>query len=110
MSRALVVALHGRCLLLSYIGPDVEYELENVGHEYFLEGLADGTWVWSGKIRSWTSYEGEHDYDLDGEQRPITKDEWDAWVTFEESPWDETYEDYYTDQEPCPVHKKVRCR
>lgn len=107
-SRALFVAAHGRCLLLAHVGPDVDYDIENVGAECLFEGHDDGIWIWTGRIRAWCDYFGEHDYELDGESVAVTREQWAAWVDHEEVPWDETSADYYAPGPPCPEHGSVR--
>ena len=96
-NRALVVINFGIPQDLCHIGEDFEWLLDENGDkltEYLPEkcDLPNGVYIWEGVVtsRCWEDYCGggvECDDDVDGEFRPVTEEEWSAWVGGE-YPWD----------------------
>lgn len=107
VSKALVVCLAGRTHIIVHIGADLDCELEAVGAADTLRGLSNGVWVVECRICAWTSYYGEHDYELQVlGQRPPTDEEWTAWVEYGEEPWDDKLSDHYA-WTYCAVHPRA---
>jgi predicted HAD superfamily Cof-like phosphohydrolase len=87
----------GHAMFHDRIGPDIEYEIECTGEadvvRDFARGRAPGAYVWTGRIHSYQSYEGEWDAELDGEIRPVTDEEAMS-LADEETIWASS--DFYT--------------
>lgn len=92
-SHALIVVQFGIPSILYHQGTELDYWIEGTGVEQTAEDCMgvdhkDGIFVWSGSINSWTDYWGEYDEELtDGEVRPVTEEEWKAFVK-DEIVWD----------------------
>jgi len=65
-----------------------EVDTKEVAKEMMGDDHADGVFVWSGTIQSSRSYYGEYDAWLEAsEVRPVTKEEWTAFMA-DEIVWD----------------------
>lgn len=96
-NRALVAIHCGIPKDLDHIGEDFEWLLDENGEdltEYLPEkcDIPNGVYIWEGVVKVhcyedyWTGGT-ECDYEVDGEFRPATEEEWAAWVGGE-YPWD----------------------
>lgn len=108
-SKAIIVIYLGVPSLEYHHGSALEYWMDTVGPEDFLKEVIgkeqeeqDGVYVWSGTIGSNQDYYGEWDEWLEGELRPITKEEWQDHIT-ENIPWDqdelEALQKWYQEQD-----------
>lgn len=86
--RALIVSDGKRATCLDHVGPALDYWIEDLGLADDWDGLPAGVWIFEGTIRSWVSYEGEHDSELEGEERPLTEEEWQQFKDEHQGPWD----------------------
>ena len=87
VDRALIVSDGTRAVCLDHIGPALDYWFENCGDEDF-QGIPAGVWIWEGTVRTHTDHFGEHDSELEGEERPLTEDEWLLFRDEQQGPWD----------------------
>lgn len=85
--RALIVSDGKRSVCLDHIGPALEYWFESCGDEEF-QGFPAGVWIWEGTIRTHTDYFGEMDSELEGQERPLTDEEWSIFRDERQGPWD----------------------
>lgn len=92
VNRAIAVTWHGWTMLVTWVGADIEYETANVGEAHLLNSLGeppgDGAWCWEGAFvyvgpGDWP---GSKEYELAGEWRPATEEEWAA-AAADEWPW-----------------------
>lgn len=88
-SRALVASDGRGIICLAKIGPHLDYWLDEVGEteQITFEGAPVGITIWEGKIRSWRTYDGDYDCELEGDFRPLTEEEWEDYRTNGEA-WD----------------------
>jgi hypothetical protein len=75
-------------IILEHEGPHIDFELQEAGTGPFVEDMGltpphedPGLWIWKGRIVD-TTFHGpdgtEYDYELDGEFRELTDEEWKA--------------------------------
>ena len=83
---------HGNCLLLSHLGPAIDWHVDQYGRDLGDLGLNDapaGVWVWSGNMGavrvSSIDYE-DWDLEVTGEWREPTPEEWEA-IKADDCPW-----------------------
>jgi hypothetical protein len=86
--RAIVVVVHGQPYLLYHHGTDLEDWVaeaspEDAAREMAGDEHAAGVFVWSGAVVHHVDYWGEHDEWLEGETRPISPEEWRAFLAGE---------------------------
>jgi hypothetical protein len=86
------VAMYGKCMVLDYIGPFVDY----LAHESSLEDQIEqdvicendvGVYIWSGCGEQIQYFAGDYDVQMNGDYRLATKEEWEHHVN-DEYPWD----------------------
>lgn len=87
-------------VVLEFIGPELDWlqTFEPIANAFlaWCKPPGPGIWMWEGGLRWHTSYEGEHDFEMDGEFRPLTETEAKQSMSGD-SPWDP---DLWIEREP----------
>ena len=86
------VAMYGKCIVLDYIGPFVDYLAREgpLSDQLEQDVICDedvGVYIWSGGCETIRHFGGDYDVRMDGESRLATKEEWEL-HTRDEYPWD----------------------
>lgn len=88
------IVMYGKCIILDYIGPAVDYfsresitSLAEMIDAYVINDGDFGAYIWSGHFKTIKYDAGDCDVEMVGNTRLATKEEWYAHIN-DEFPWD----------------------
>lgn len=76
-------------VVLCWIGPGLDYWINECGAELDTVPLSSGFWIWTGTVQTYRDYWGEYDVYLEGGYEKPTKEDLDLYRGGED-PWDPT--------------------
>jgi hypothetical protein len=85
---ALLVSDGKRSKVLAYIGPGIEFWMDEIGESDVFDGVPAGIWMSKIRIDTYRCPDGDYDSDIHSVERALTPQEWEMFMEDHETgPW-----------------------